>query len=118
VLPRSARLTSPNDFARATKSGSRASSKFLVVYLYLAATETSVKCGLIINKSVGGSVVRHKVARQIRHRLQAHLPQLPPGSLLVVRALPGVVKVDIGGELSRLIPKVIEKALNTKMVFK
>ncbi|MDP1721304.1 MAG: ribonuclease P protein component [Candidatus Nanopelagicaceae bacterium] len=116
MLPRSARLTSPNDFARTTKSGSRASSKFLVVYFYSTATQTPAKCGLIINKSVGGSVVRHKVARQIRHRLQEHLHYLTPGSLLVVRALPGSSKTDIGAELSRLIPKAIEKALITRAV--
>ncbi|MDP1721150.1 MAG: ribonuclease P protein component [Candidatus Nanopelagicaceae bacterium] len=116
MLPRSARLTSPNDFARATKSGSRASSKFLVVYFYSAVGPTPAKCGLIINKSVGGSVVRHRVARQIRHRLIENLDQLPPGSLLVVRALPGSAKTDIGAELSRLIPKAIEKTLATKTV--
>ncbi|MBI3428838.1 MAG: ribonuclease P protein component [Actinobacteria bacterium] len=111
MLPRSARLTSPNDFARTTKNGFRASSKVLVVYLYPTATETPAKCGLIINKGVGGSVVRHKVARKIRHRLHEHLPQLSPGSLLVVRALPGSPSADIARELSQLIAKTIEKTL-------
>ena len=117
MLPRSARLTSPNDFARTTKSGSRASSKFLVVYLYSTTTQTPAKCGLIINKGVGGSVVRHKVARQIRHQLQKHLQQLSPGSLLVVRALPGSSKINMSAELSLLISKAIEKPLNSKAVF-
>lgn len=117
MLPRSARLTSPNDFARTTKSGFRASSKFFVVYLYSTGTQTPAKCGLIINKSVGGSVVRHKVARQIRHRLHESLHQLSPGSLLVVRALPGSSRADVGTELSRLIPKAIEKTLTKNVVF-
>lgn len=111
MLPRSARLTSPNDFAQTTKRGLRASSKFLVVYLYSIETEAPARCGLIINKGVGGSVVRHKVARQIRHSVKEHLSQLSPGTLLVVRALPGSPTADIAKELSYLIPKAVEKTL-------
>ena len=111
MLPRSARLTSPNDFARTTQSGFRASSKSLVVYLYPTTIEAPARCGLIINKGVGGSVVRHKVARRIRHRVKEHLSQLPPGTLLVVRALPGSPRSDIAKELSHLIPKTIAKTL-------
>lgn len=118
MLPRSARLTAPNDFARTTKSGSRASSKFLVTYLYLTTENMPVRCGLIINKNVGGSVVRHKVARQVRHELRKHLSQFSLGSLLVVRVLPGASKTNISSEVSRLISEVRTKALNSKMVQK
>jgi ribonuclease P protein component len=44
--------------------------------------------GLIVGRSVGGSVVRHRVARRLRARLAHHVPTLPEGSGLVVRALP------------------------------
>ena len=33
-------------------------------------------------------MVRHRVARRLRHLVGARLDTLPPGSLLVVRALP------------------------------
>lgn len=56
-------------------------------------------------------MVRHKVARQIRHRVKEHLSQLSPGTLLVIRALPGSPKADIAKELAQLIPKAVEKIL-------
>ena len=56
-------------------------------------------------------MVRHKVARQIRHKVQEKLSQLSPGALLVVRALPGSPTADIGKELPHLISKAMEKAL-------
>jgi ribonuclease P protein component len=90
VLPKKARLTTSEDFAKATKSGLRLTSEHLVGYLYVspAANQTSVaKCGLIINKTVGGSVLRHRIARQIRHDLAPMIDTLPTNSLVVIRVL-------------------------------
>lgn len=69
------------------------------------------QCGLIINKSIGGSVVRHRLARQIRHGLHEHLNELPTGALLVVRVLPGAITADIRSDLSIVISKLIQKTL-------
>jgi len=87
------------------------SSKFLVVYLYPTMTNTPAQAGLIISKSVGGSVVRHRVARQIRHALKDHVEVLPEGARVVVRALPGSAGQDLKKDLNSLIPKVLEKAM-------
>ncbi len=94
MLPKKARLTSSEDFAKATKSGLRLTSTNLVGYLFIspaidAATnsELPAKCGLIINKSVGGSVMRHRIARQLRHDLAPTIETLPTHSLFVVRVL-------------------------------
>jgi ribonuclease P protein component len=114
VLPRHARLTSPNDFARATKSGHRLTSKSLVLYFYSGADVTPARFGLIIGKSVGGSVVRHHIARKIRHTLRDHMTQFPAGSLVVVRALPHSTKADIKVELDKAIPKLLEKSVVSK----
>jgi len=43
--------------------------------------------GLIIGKTVGNSVLRHRIARQIRHAVREKLSQFPNGTLLVVRAM-------------------------------
>jgi ribonuclease P protein component len=114
VLPRYARLTSPNDFARTTKSGFRVSSKFLVVYLNQTMTNIPAQAGLIISKSVGGSVARHKVARQVRHALRTHLIALPAGTHIVVRALTGSAGQELSKDLDALIPKAIDKAMALK----
>jgi ribonuclease P protein component len=73
-------------------------------------TDASTKAGLIINKTVGGSVARHRVARQIRHALRDQLDFLPPGAHVVVRALPGSVGQDLKKDLNALILKLLEKA--------
>ena len=110
MLPRNARLTSPDDFARTTKSGFRVTNKSLVGYLYPTSSTLPAICGLIISKSVGGAVVRHRVARQLRHGLHDHLNELPLGALVVIRAFPGSTTANFKEELSTLIPKLVQKS--------
>ena len=52
-----------------------------------AVADTSPRAGLVVSKAVGGAVVRHRVARRLRHLLASRLVELPPGSRVVVRAL-------------------------------
>jgi len=111
VLPRSARLTRPEDFARTTKSGLRVTSKSLVGYLYPTFSSDPARCGLIINKSVAGSVGRHKLARQIRHGLSNYLPQLPLGSLVVIRVLPNAEKKNLYTDLEKVVTSLIERSM-------
>jgi ribonuclease P protein component len=47
-----------------------------------------------VSKAVGGAVVRNKVKRRLRHLIRDRLAELPPGSLVVVRALPGAGDAD------------------------
>ena len=110
MLPKKARLTTSEDFAKATKSGLRLTSSNLVGYLYSPVTDTDLptKCGLIINKSVGGSVMRHRIARQLRHDLAPLVDTFPANSLFVVRVLksaPGYTD-----ELSQLISTLITRS--------
>jgi ribonuclease P protein component len=65
---------------------------------------------LIINKSVGGSVTRHALARKVRHAISPQLSKLPNGSLLVIRALAknNINAVDV--EIEKLIDKLLERA--------
>jgi len=103
VLPNSARIKSSSDFARVTKSGRRTTTDSLIAYLLLnqsnsgsspisnsnsnSKNDDNPKLGLIISKSVGNSVVRHRIARQIRHASFNYLSLLPTDSLLVIRAM-------------------------------
>ena len=111
MLPKKARLTTSEDFAKATKSGLRLTSSNLVGYLYIspaADNELPTKCGLIINKSVGGSVMRHRISRQLRHDLAPIVDTFPTNSLFVVRVLksaPGYTD-----ELSQLISGLISRS--------
>lgn len=47
------------------------------------------RAGFVVSRAVGGAVVRNAVRRRLRHLVRDRLGDLPPGSLLVVRALPG-----------------------------
>ena len=112
MLPKNARLTTSADFARTTKSGTRVTSENFVGYLYISpvANHETSKCGLIVNKSVGGSVVRHTLARKLRHAVVPHMSKLPAGSLLVIRALAKNNPESVGTEVEKLINKLLERA--------
>ncbi|MCR6486151.1 ribonuclease P protein component [Amycolatopsis sp. OK19-0408] len=94
MLPAAARLRRSEDFRVVLRRGSRAGKRRLVVHALTtdpsgAADSTSAaRAGFVVSKAVGNSVVRHRVTRRLRHLVSARLGTLPPGSALVVRALP------------------------------
>jgi ribonuclease P protein component len=47
-----------------------------------------------VSKAVGDAVTRNRVKRRLRHIVRDRLCALPPGSLVVVRALPGAGTAD------------------------
>ena len=112
MLPADARLTSSSDFARATKSGIRVTSEHFVGYLYISPVrnDASAKCGLIINKTVGGSVKRHRLARKVRHAVAPLIATLPTGSLLVIRGLKQSEDKNVIVEISDLLEKLNARA--------
>ena len=117
MLPAKNRLRTSKDFALTTKTGVRATSLSLVVYLKtnssnsLNETNTSNSnaplVGLIVNKSVGGSVVRHRVSRQLRHLASTYISNIPAGSRLVIRVLRNQPNYEV--ELKELMAKVLNK---------
>jgi ribonuclease P protein component len=89
VLPPSRRLRSSADFAEVVRRGRRAAQPLLTVHAVLAGPpDVPARAGLVVSKAVGGSVIRTRTARRLRHLLRDRLPALPPGSRLVVRAAP------------------------------
>lgn len=128
------------------RRGRRAGRRHLVVHAYrpeIAASEHAVdgrhgvdgkhevdraptrtpsdrtRVGFVVSKAVGGSVVRHRVSRRLRHLVRDRLPELPAGMLLVVRALPPAAEAtsqDLGADLDsalrklRLLPKSGEQS--------
>lgn len=107
MLPAKNRLRTSKDFAQTTKTGVRATSLSLVVYLHTSPDLKSPQVGLIVNKSIGGSVTRHRVSRQLRHLIAPLIETLPKNSKLVIRVLR--TNEDFGTELKDLVSKVINK---------
>lgn len=69
------------------------------------------RVGFVVSKAVGGSVVRHQVARRLRHLMRDRLVELPDGSDVVVRALAPAATAssaelgaDLDAALRRLVP--------------
>lgn len=115
MLTLSRRLRRSADFQAAVR-GRRAARPLLVVHLALDGTAVPARAGLIVNKAVGGAVTRNTVKRRLRHLLRDRLDQLPAGSRLVVRALPGAggatsteLARDLDGALSSLLGRVVSR---------
>lgn len=115
MLPAAARLTRRDDFATGVRRGRRAARGSVLVHLACAGAgdarpTVGPKVGFVVGRTVGGSVVRHRVARRLRHLMRSRLAILPAGSLVVVRALPSsagagsaALGADLDGALRRLI---------------
>ncbi len=87
MLPAAHRLRVSGEFTLVQRRGTRISRPTLVVSA-LVRPEEPTRVGLTVGKSVGNSVVRHSVSRKLRHLAAPHLTELPPGTQIVVRALP------------------------------
>jgi len=111
VLPASNRLRRSDDFRRAVRSGRRASRRAVVLHLLVEdGCAEPPRVGFVVNKAVGNAVLRNRVHRRLRAVLTARLPDLPAGSLAVVRALPSSASAsyeelaaDVDGALTRLL---------------
>ena len=71
---------------------------------------TAARAGFVVGKSVGNSVVRHRVTRQLRAAVRAELHRLPATADLVVRARPeaaaagsAVLRRDLSAGMNRLL---------------
>ena len=118
MLPTENRLRRREDFATAVRRGRRAGRPLLVVHLRSGTTDphapgenTSPTCaGFVVSKAVGGAVVRNKVKRRLRHLMRDRLSELPPGSLVVVRALPGAGDAE-HAQLARDLDAALQRLL-------
>lgn len=103
------RLRRSADFREVVRRGRRASRPLLTVHLLKvpAAEGAPARAGLVVGKAVGGSVVRSRTSRRLRHLLRDRIAALPAGALLVVRAAPAAglatsaaLRADLDGALA------------------
>lgn len=79
-------LTATGDVGSSPMSTARSGSAVL--------STASVQVGFVVSKAVGNAVVRNRVKRRLRHLVAAALtsaPDVPAGTAIVIRALPGAV---------------------------
>jgi ribonuclease P protein component len=91
VLPVQYRMTRSTDFGLTVGKGVRAVQPDLVVHALRARDGNSdvPKIGLVVSKSVGNAVERHRVSRMLRHVARGVIDELDAGDRVVIRALPG-----------------------------
>ena len=97
MLPAEHRLRRAAEFTEVVRRGRRTSRRLLTVHLLLPeqpAAGPLARAGLVVSKAVGGSVVRHRTSRRLRHLLRERLTGLPAGARLVVRAAPAAGTAD------------------------
>ncbi|MDB1086258.1 ribonuclease P protein component [Streptomyces sp. ACA25] len=117
MLPSDNRLRRREDFATAVRRGRRAGRPHLVVHLSSRTDPHTAeehlpppRAGFVVSKAVGNAVVRNRVQRRLRHLIRDRLDRVPPGSLVVVRALPGAGTAD-HAQLARDLDAALERLL-------
>ena len=121
MLPSEHRLSRAADFSAAVRRGARASRGLLTVHLLLSSAapplpSARARAGLVVSRAVGGSVVRHRTSRRLRHLLRSRVASLPDGALLVVRAAPGAGDADsatLGRDLDGALAAALRRATKT-----
>src|ERR1700709_1951239 len=82
-------MTRSTDFELTVKRGIRAVQPDLVVHALRSVDDDVPRVGLVVGKSVGNAVQRHRVARRLRHAARGVVDELDAGIRIVIRALPG-----------------------------
>ena len=107
-MKRTQRLRTNTEFKRALRGRRISSSAFV---LHTGSTESpssTSQVGFIVSKSVGNSVVRHRVTRQLRAIISTRLDRLNSQDRFVVRALPPITELPY-----RQLEKEIDLALSS-----
>ncbi|HTY33712.1 ribonuclease P protein component [Mycobacterium sp.] len=95
MLPARNRMRRSTEFDAAVKYGVRSAQPDVVVHVRRAPEDgTGPRVGLIVAKTVGSAVDRHRVARRLRHVARSMLEDLHPSDRVVIRALPSSRQVS------------------------
>ncbi|SDU78396.1 ribonuclease P protein component [Arcanobacterium phocae] len=112
MLPTVNRLRTSGDFARTVRHGRRSGNSLVVVYFLadnsINEADLCTKVGFVVGKKVGNSVVRHTVARKLRHVVRNFLPELEPGTI-VVRANPAAATAS-SQDFTRALDSALTRA--------
>lgn len=77
-----------------------------------AVEPSGARAGFVVGRSVGNSVVRHRVTRRLRAAVREELDRLPPTADLVVRARPEAAtadSADLRSDLRRGLDRLLDQ---------
>lgn len=107
------RLRQSADFQQTVRQGVRAGRSNLVVHLLFRQVNEPARIGFTVGAQVGGSVIRHRLTRQLRALSRPLVSTLPAGSQVVVRALPSAAAASyavLAAELPEAFAAALRKA--------
>ena len=114
MLPARNRMRRSREFDATVKYGMRTAQPDLVVHVRRGDDgEAGPRVGLIVAKSVGSAVDRHRVSRRLRHAVRGMLTDLHQRDQVVIRALPSSGQVSsawLEQELRRGLRRAFERA--------
>ena len=100
-------MTRSTDFDATVKRGKKAVQPDMVIYMRRATGDP--KLGLIVSRSVGSAVQRHRLSRRLRHVARDALAELNRSEHVVIRALPSsrdVASARLGEELRAALRRI------------
>ena len=109
MLARANRIVRADDYRNTVRRGRKSGTAHSVVYVR-RRDDDLVRFGFIVAKTVGDAVARNTVRRRLKHVCHDILPGVPPGTDVVVRALPGSLDVP-WSTLLRDISGVVDKVV-------
>lgn len=120
MLPPAVRMRVSAEFSDTVAHGARCAVGPIVVHLLrlppVAPAADAVPMdlgpthvGLVVSRAVGNAVVRHRVSRRLRHLLADRITTIPPGSRLVVRALPAAADAE-SATLATALDRAVTRA--------
>ncbi|WP_209559435.1 ribonuclease P protein component [Frigoribacterium sp. PvP032] len=109
MLARANRIVRADDYRNTVRRGRKSGTAHSVVYVR-RRDDDLVRFGFIVAKTVGNAVARNTVRRRLKHVCHDILPTVPPGTDVVVRALPGSLDVP-WSTLLRDISGVVDKVV-------
>ena len=109
VLPRQHRLNTSADIRHVLRRGRRFAVSAAVVSVFLRTDLAPSRLTVITPKTVGNSVMRHRVARVVRHAGQTFLNAHPQNVDVVVRAQAGSTALSVA-EVETLLNSAFLKA--------
>ena len=110
MLPSRYRLHSRSEISRTIRHGRRARRGCLVVHVQVGeGGDQPARAAFAVSKAVGDSVTRHRVVRRLRGVVPPLLDRMPPGSDVVVRAMPEAAtasSAQLREDLTRALERV------------
>lgn len=108
MLARHHRIVTADDYRSTVRRGRRVNSSLATAYFRSDPADNNVRFGFIVAKVVGNAVVRNRVRRRLKSVAAAALPDMAPGTDVVIRALPAAAQaswVTLNAEITGVLSK-------------